>query len=430
MKLAINGGSKVRTKLFPNQNTMDHREREAVDRVFKRGRLSYYRGNYGPGFNGGPEIQALEYEFCGKFNSKHAIACNSATSGLHIAYKAVNFEPCKVYDFGIFDRDWLSIVTPWSMTCSASVPIMFGDDVTFGDIEKDIFCLSLESIKATYQNDKNLPKITTIIPVSLFGQPYDQRINAFAKENGMTVIEDAAQAIGSKYKNKYAGTLGDIGIFSFNFGKHINCGEGGMILTDSDELAMKCRLIMNHAEAVLNDKIPKGMENFSTAIGFNMRMIELQAAIVRVQLEKFDELLEKRLENVKYLQRFLPDIPCIENTTIRKDCTHSYYVLPFLFDSDKCDGIHRDKFIEAVKAELSEREGRDGEGVPIACGYIKPLYRMPFYDVQENIAPNCERLQNDELFLTLLHSPNSTIEDMKDVVSAFEKVWGNRGELK
>lgn len=426
MKLAINGGPKVRTRLFPSQNTMDQREFDAVDRAFKRGRLSCYRGNDGPGFKGGPEIQALENEFCEKFDSKHAIACNSATSGLHIAYKAVKFD---------WNHEILSIVTPWSMTCSASVPMMYNDYILFGDIEKDNFCLSYESIEGAYpriysSNWHQPYRIKTIIPVSLFGQPYDQRINDFAEDKDLIVIEDAAQAIGSKYKNKYAGTLGDIGVFSFNFGKHITCGEGGMILTDNDDLAMKCRLIMNHAEAILNDKIPKGMESFSGAIGFNMRMTELQAAIVRVQLEKFDELLKQRLENVKYLQRFLPDFPCIKNTTVREDCTHSYYVLPFIFNSDKCDGIHRDKFIEAVKAELSEREGRDGEGVPIACGYIKPLYRMPFYDVQKPIAPNCEKLQNESLFLTLLHAPNSTIEDMQDVFSAFEKVWNNRDELK
>ena len=106
------------------------------------------------------------------------------------------------------------------------------------------------------------------------------------------MIEDAAQAIGSTSGVTYAGGIGDIGVFSFNFGKHISCGEGGMIVTDNQELAFRCRLMMNHAEAVINE-LPERMIRAYTIkkhdmVGFNMRMTEFQAAVVRCQLKKFD----------------------------------------------------------------------------------------------------------------------------------------------
>jgi len=104
-------------------------------------------------------------------------------------------------------------------------------------------------------------------------------------------------------------------------------------------------------------------------------------------------------------------------------------VLAYQWDSDKANGLHRDKFIEAVKAELQPRTDREGEGIPIGCGYIAPLYKMPLFNYT-NLCPICEDLSYNKLFLTLYHAPNSTIEDMEDVGDAFEKVWENRKELQ
>lgn len=419
MRLAINGGIPVRSKRFPNQNTMGIEEKEAVLRVLETGRLSGYRANKGPHFRGGPEVQKLEEAFCEKFGASHAIACNSATSGLFIAYYAVK----SLMKFNRISHS-KTYVTPWSMTCSATIPTWFNDDPVFCDIEKDYFCIDYE----TYRKKIGVLGGTSIaIAVSLFGQPYDQAINHI---DGY-VIEDAAQAIGSYYMNEYkeyAGTIGDIGVFSLNFGKHITNGESGIILTDNDDLAIRCRLIMNHAESVINDD-PNIIKDHSL-VGLNLRTTELQAAVGRVQLSKFDSLLIKRIRNVNYLQQRLKDIPPISNVKERPGTVHSFYVLPFLYDNKKADGVHRDVFINAVKAELPERKGRDGEGTPISCGYIKPLYRLPLFNIQKSICPNVETLWRDDLFLTLIHSPNSTIEDMKDVADAFEKVYNNLDELK
>lgn len=419
-KLAIFGGTPVRENLFPNQNTYDHEEMQAVERVMKEGRLSGYRANAGDHFYGGPEVQALENEWAIKFNTKHAIACNSATSGLFIACGAIDIKNKEI------------IVSPFTMTCSATMPLAWGGIPIFADVEKDYFCIDADCIEKLIT-----PKTKAIIPVSIFGQSYSWEINKIAKKHRLIIIEDACQAIGSFMYGKDApdknetlatGTLGDIGIFSLNFGKHITAGEMGVIVTDNDELAMKCRLLMNHGEAVQND-LPERDILYPKLFGFNLRTTEICAAIARVQLRKFDDLLKQRMANVEYLNKALENIPAITSAKIRDNCTHSYYVQAFKYQDNT---LHRDKYINAVKAELTPRIGRDGEGVPIGCGYIRPINEMPVF---ESRGYNCnlpvvEKLYNEKLFLTLYHAPNSTISDMKDVAEAFQKVWEYRKELK
>lgn len=440
-KLALFGGPKVREHLFPSQNTYGPEEMEAVNRVMVEGRLSHYRGNWGPQFYGGPEIKALEKEWSKRFHVRNAICCNSATSGLFIALGALGTRP----------GDEI-IVTPWSMTCSATMPLAWGATPVFADVEKNYFCLDPKSVE-----ERITERTKVIIVVSLFGQPYDPKINEIARKHNIKIIEDAAQAVGSTFLSPggyigysedgkispayiYAGTLGDIGVYSFNYGKHLTCGEGGMIVTDNDDIAFRCRLIMNHAESVINDHqdAAAGQEVFGmdhlrsiqyrTMFGFNLRMTEIQAAIIRAQLTKFDTLLTQRLGNVIFLESALDEIPAIQRPSTRLNCTHTYYVLPFFWDREKADGLHRDEYIKAVKAELVPRADRDEEGVQIGCGYIKPIHLMPLFD-SSLCFPNVEALWKTRLFLTLYHAPNSTIEDMKSVAEAFHKVWDNKEEL-
>ncbi len=425
-QLAINGGPKVRTELFPSQDTFDWHEYNAVTKTMYDGRLSSYRANWTKDFYGGPKIKELEKAWSNKFGSKYSIAVNSATSGLIAACGAIGLQPGDEV-----------IVTPWSMTCSATASMIFGALPVFADIEEDYFCLDINDVIR-----KITPKTKAIIVVSLFGQPYDQRINAIAKNNGIYVIEDAAQAPGAMYKDKYTGTLADIGVFSFNYGKHINAGEGGIITTNDQHLSLRCRLFMNHGEAVANDFPSKSPHWQADIVGFNFRMTELTAAIVIEQLKKFDDLLKKRLRNVSYLSDLLKEIESIHITNEGRwgsytDPPHTFYVLPYIWQYPK---LHRDKYIEAVKAELIPRKDRDTEGVPIGCGYIKPIYLMPLFQSQthwalkngyypKNLCPVAEDLWKNKLFLTLLHAPNSTIEDMDDVGKAFLKVWENKNEL-
>lgn len=436
-KLAISGGPKVRTRLFPNQDTFTTEEKDAVLRVFANGRPSGYRANKGFHFYGGTEVQAFEKEFAETicFDLDHvAIACNSATSGLFIA--------CAAIDLKQGDE---VIVTPYSMTCSATIPAWFGAKPIFADVEAEYFCIDPNSIA-----DKITKKTKAIIAVDLFGQPCNysaiKQIIRYAEArygHKIYLVTDTAQAPGASYtavnfkgeaeKAQPAGAIGDLGVFSFNFGKHMTCGEGGMILVSDPELAMRCRLIMNHAESVVNDHKEDNffIKTYKDLLGLNLRMTEFQAAIAREQLKKLNSNINTRIHNVNFLNKMLSEIPVIKLAQIREHCKHSYYVSAYLWDEDSA-GIHRDEFIEAVSAELMPREGRDGEGVQIGCGYIRPINLMPWNKNKVDHLPVVEDLWKNRLFLTLYHAPNSGIPDMHDVGEAFLKVWrhwDNNGSL-
>jgi dTDP-4-amino-4,6-dideoxygalactose transaminase len=431
MKLAVNGGTPVRTALFPAYNNIGNEEKKAVCEVLDSGVLSRFLGCWHDDFYGGPQIQELEKEWAEYFGAKHAISVNSCTSGLYCAVGATGTEP----------GDEI-IVSPYTMSASATAALVYNAIPVFADIEEGCFCLDPDSVRSRITS-----KTRAIIVVDIFGQPYDAgEINKIAKEHGLIVIEDTAQAPGALYKGKFAGTLGDIGVYSLNYHKHIHSGEGGIIVTDNDELADRMRLIRNHAEAVVADK---GTKNLVNMIGFNYRMTEMEAAVARCQLRKLDGLLKQRQKNCAYLTEKISDIPAIKTPEIRDGAVHAFYVYPSRFIEEKA-GVSREIFIDAVKAELAPCELRESEGVLIGSGYVKPIYLEPMYqnlmaygskgypftmaenkpDYSRGICPVTERMHFKELFAHDLMRPPMNEKDLDDVAEAFHKVWENRKELK
>ncbi|NJD03364.1 MAG: DegT/DnrJ/EryC1/StrS family aminotransferase [Ruminiclostridium sp.] len=431
--LAINGGEKIRSKLFPAYSVIGKEEEEEVIKVIKSGVLSRFLGAWHEDFYGGPQVRALEEEWAGYFGVKHAIAVNSATSGLY----------CAVGAAGIGPGDEV-VVSPYTMSASATAPLVYNAIPVFADIEEDYFCLNPESIER-----KITERTKAIIAVDLFGQPYDAAAkNALARKHNLLVIEDTAQAPGAKYKGKYAGTLGDMGVFSLNYHKHIHCGEGGIVATDYDELADKIRLIRNHAEAVVEKK---GFDSLVNMVGFNYRMTEIEAAIARQQLKKLDGLLKKRLENVDFLTAELSKIPALEPVKTRSGAKHAFYVHPVKYRSLDT-GVSRNRFVDAVKAELMPTELREAEGVNIGSGYVRPLYLQPLFqrqtaygnngcpfkcrnyegsvDYSKADCPVCEDMHYNTLLTHELMRPPISKEDLNDVVNAFKKVWENINELE
>lgn len=428
-KLAVNGGEKIRTELFPAYRVIGEEEEKAAVEVIRSGILSKYLGCWADDFYGGPQIRALEKEWAQYYGVKHAVAVNSATSALYCAAGALGLNPGDEV-----------IVSPYTMSASATAPLIYNAIPVFADIEEEYFCLDAQSIEAHITD-----KTKAIIVVDIFGQPYDaDKINEIAKRHGLKVIEDTAQAPGAVYKGKYAGTLGDIGIYSLNYHKHIHCGEGGIAVTNDDELADRMRLIRNHAEAVVE---AKGVFNLNNMIGFNLRMTEVEAAIAREQLKKLAGLLEERRNNVAYLENKLKALPCITFPKTREECVHSYYVHPIKYISELMGGITRETFVQAVKAELMPIELRETEGVSIGCGYVKPLYLQPVYqrkqaygdgsypwgnnqgNYEKGLCPICEKMHFEALITHELMRPFMTKKDLDDVVAAFCKVYEYREEL-
>lgn len=364
-------------------------EREAVLRVMDSGILSGYKGNFSEDFYGGPEIKALEKEWAEYFGVKHAIACNSATSGLWMACAAIglqqNFNNIKDklnvnYQNGYepeYEPDEI-IVSPYSMTCSASIPLHFGAKPVFADIEEDYYCLDPKSV------EEHITEHTkAIIVVDLFGQPYNaDAINEIAERKGkeyghkIYVIEDAAQAAGAKYKGKYAGTLGDIGVYSLNVHKPIQCGEGGIVVTDDDELAYKLRLSMNHSEAVINDYCRQNnvttlewvfLLNTVNLIGVNLRMTELSAAIAREQLKKLAGIVKIQQEHAKYF-----------DISVRPECEHSYY--RYAWQGNKTTAKFMDK----------------NSNFNVKSHYITPLFKLPLFKslgYNQEQCPTCQKIE-------------------------------------
>jgi perosamine synthetase len=432
-KLAINGGKKVREKLFPAYNYIDHNEITAVTNVLKSGKLSQFIGCWDPDFFGGKQVREMEEHYASYFGAKHAVAVNSNTSGLI----------CAVGAAGIGPGDEV-IVSPYTMSASAASILVFNGVPVFADIEPDFFCLDPKSVEA-----KITPYTKAIVVVDIFGQAYNaDAIRKIAKKHNLIIIEDNAQAPGALCNGKYAGTLGDMGVFSLNYHKHIHTGEGGVVLTDNDDLADRMRLIRNHAEVVIEDK---GNTNLNNMLGFNFRMTEIEAAIAKEQLKKLKGLIGPRMENCKYISDQITKLPMITDPGVREGCTHVYYQQAFLFDPQKA-GIARNKFIAAVAAELAPTTLKETEGVQLGSGYVKPIYLQPLYQKKQvygnshfpweppyykgnvsydkGICPVVESLHYETLFTNELMHPPFTKDDLNDVVNAFYKVAENINELK
>lgn len=430
--LAINGGPKVRDRKFPSFITIGEEEQAAVKRVLNSGCLSRFLACWHEDFFGGPEVRTLEAEWASHFHVKHAIAVNSATSGLY----------CAVGAAGIGPGDEV-IVSPYTMSASAVAPMVYNSIPVFADIEPDCFCLDPSSVEARITKNTK-----AIIVVDIFGLPYDAtRINAIARKHNLVVIEDCAQAPEAKLNGKFAGTLGDIGVFSLNYHKHIQSGEGGIVVTDSDELADRVRLIRNHAEAVVEEK---GNTSLVNMLGFNYRMTEIEAAIARAQLKKLSKIVKIKQKNVNYFEEKIDSLPCVELPKVRSESEHVYYLHPLKFKPTVA-GFHRDRFVDAVKAELSPIELRETEGVKIGSGYVKPIYLQPIFQNRiaygtagcpwtcerykknvsyaKGLCPNAEDMYNYILITHEFIHPQMNKADIDDVVSAFMKVWKHRGEL-
>lgn len=422
MKLAINGGKPIVDNTFLSNKAFYQKDEiiKEMDSLLESTMMSCYRGSVGKAFWGGYWVNKVEKQMEDELNMPDSVlAVNSCTSALMVACGAIGLKPGDEV-----------IVTPYSMSCSATAPMFYGATPVFADIEPEYFCLDPKSIK-----EKITENTKAIIIVDLFGQPYDtEAIGRIADEHDLWIIEDAAQAIGSYCHDGKAGSFGDISCFSFTQGKHLSCGEGGFVVTKNPELYEKCALLRNHSDAVISSSSALTNKykdtDFVKLPGHNLRMTEMQALILSYQLDYLEDEIENRRTIV---EKFREEIK-LDGITFCKErgkYNHSYYVLAGQYD-ETIVGIPRDKFLEAVRAELvtSADYAMRNIGVPIWGGYIRPLYYMPiFADRNIQPLPVVEHLYNKELFITLLQGLQLKYFEIKWIVEAFNKVYENRSEL-
>jgi len=421
--LAILGGPKTIKKPIDRYNSIGIEEIEAAKSVVESGVLSKFLGCWDDDFYGGTKVQQFERECEAYFNVKHAITVNSWTSGLVAAVGAIGIEP----------GDEI-IVTPWTMCASATAILHWNAIPIFADIESETFCLDLASVE-----DNITSKTKAIMSVDIFGHSADMDgLTSLAQKHNLKIISDTAQAPGAFYHGKYAGTLADIGGYSLNYHKHIHTGEGGILVTNDDELADRMRLIRNHAEAVVEDK---GVTRLNNMIGHNFRLGEIECAIGIEQLKKLKELVTTRQRAAERLAEGLKDLTGLRLPIINDDCTHVYYVFPLIVNVDKL-GVSRDLIIRALEAE-----GVSGLISGYANIHLLPMYQKKIAygshgfpwtlrEVRQNInyakgiCPVAEKLHEKTFIGLEMCLYEMSDNDISLVISAFIKVWNNVDSLK
>ena len=422
-KLAIYGGDKIIIKSFERYNSIGIEEINAAKSVVESGILSQFLGCWDDDFYGGPKVQEFERNCEVYFGVKHAITVNSWTSGLVAAVGAIGVEP----------GDEI-IVTPWTMCASATAILHWNAIPVFSDIEPETFCLDIDSVEANITS-----KTKAIMAVDIFGHSADMdALKSIAKNHNLKIISDTAQSPGAFYHGEYAGTLADIGGYSLNYHKHIHTGEGGILVTNDDELADRMRLIRNHAEAVVGDK---GVDNLNNMLGHNFRLGEIECAIGIEQLKKLSTLVLMRQKAAERLTQGLSNLHGLRLPTVKEGCTHAFYGYGMVLDIDLL-GVPRELLVKALEAE----------GVTGVGGGYANIHRLPMYQkkiaygshgfpwtfkdsrndisYKKGICPNAEEL-HDKTFIGF----EICIYELSDVdidliVSSFKKVWRNIRELR
>lgn len=442
-ELAILGGHSVRTKPFLSPVVVDENEWNCVKQVFESREFSRFMGSPSGdmaktltmasqeaetlegqyfSFLGGRMVRKFESDFAKKFDIPYAISVNSATSGLSAALGAA----------GIGPGDEV-ITTCLSFNATALSILLFNSIPVFVDVSEENFCISPDEIEKAIT-----PKTKAILVVHLLGYAADMdSIMDIAERRNLIVIEDCAQSPGTKYKGRNVGTIGDMGIFSFQETKNMMTGEGGMIITSNPEFAKKARLIRNHGESVPDDTWDD--ESLVNLVGMNFRMTELTAALGVAQLDKLDRNNMVRSENANYLAEQLEGLSGLKNCGFKDE--EVPHIFPLLYDENET-GVNRVKILAALRAE----------GIPVGSGYLRLMYENPVFlrkvaygtgqcpwschlygrprEYSRGDCPKAERLIK-ERFIWFYHinRPN-TLEDMEDVVKAFKKVFCSLEKLK
>ena len=424
-KLALYGGTPVRIKPFPSTITTGAEEVEAAIRVIRSGLLSGFVGSPSPEFLGGPSVRAFEGAWASQVNVKHGVSCNSATSALVMAIGAA----------GVGPGDEV-IVSPYTMSATATAVLFYGGIPVFADIEPNYFCLDPKSVES-----KITRRTKVILTTDIHGQSSNMdALNLIAKKHDLKVIVDCAQSPGATINGKASGTDCDIGIFSFNRHKNLQCGEGGIAVTNDDEMALRMRLIRNHGENLVESDGFKPL-SLANMIGHNFRMTEIEAAIAHEQVKKIDILNSYRLHLVQILEARLSKIPFLQMPAVRPGATHVYYMHIMLFD-EEIAGVTRSRFLEAVRAE----------GIPIWGGYMRPLYMLPMFqkkmalgergfpfvgphydghiDYAHGLCPVAEDLYMNRTIVNPFVYPPLDQKDISDIIDGIQKVTSNINDLK
>lgn len=394
-RLAIHGGTPLRTRPWPAWPVWDEREVEAVAAVVRSGRWFSRDGD---------RVQTFARRFAEYHQARFAVPCTNGTHALEIALRAA----------GVQAGDEV-IVPPYTFIATASAVVQVNAVPIFADIDPDTYNLDPRAAEAAITD-----RTRAIIAVHIGGCPAD--MDAFtdlARRRGLKLIEDAAQAHGAEWRGRKIGALGDAGTFSFQASKNLNAGEGGVVLTDRKEVYDRAWSLADVG------RVREGAWYQHEIISGNYRMTEWQGAILLEQMERLEEQTRWRNENGLYLATKLAKIEGIR--PLKRDervTSHAYHLFIFRYDPSAFGGLSRADFIAALNAE----------GVPCSAGYT-PLYSQgafrvdpathPFAaqrDYRAMVCPVAERVCAEEAVWLYQNLLLGTRADMDEIAAAVRKI--------
>ncbi len=311
-------------------------EAQAVLEVMRKGPLTNALGQ-------GPKVLEFERNYAKFAGVKHAVAVNTGTAALHAAILAVGIKPGDEV-----------IVPSFTFVATAESVVLAGAKPVFADIDPETYTLSpLDAQKAITKKTK------AILPVDLYGYSADMKpLREIADKHDLAIVEDAAQAHGTTYAGKPAGSFADAACWSLYASKNMTTGEGGMVTTDDDEIDERLRLIRNHGEKA---------KYASLMLGSNYRMPELEAAIGVVQLGKLPSFVAKRRQNAQQLSKMLEKSKRLKLPSESESQQHSWY----LYTVKLKDGTQEER--NMILQELKHKE------ISAEAYYVNPVHTMPFY---------------------------------------------------
>lgn len=361
-----------------SQISIGAKEIEAVKKVLKSGMIAQ-----------GPAAAQFEKKFADFCGTKYAVAVNSGTAALH----------CALYAAGVKKGDEV-VTTPFTFIATANSILMQGAKPVFADIDPEDCNIDPSKIE-----EKITAKTKAILPVDLYGNPYKAKaVGAIAGKYGLKVIEDACQAHGAEFGGKKAGSLGDAGCFSFYATKNMATGEGGMVTTDSEDLAEAVKMFRHHGQSAKTN-----YQYYD--LGFNYRMTDISAAIGLEQLKKIDKLNKKRMENAAILSEGLSRVKGLAVPVPGSRAKHVFHQYTVRVTEEfKCS---REELIGFLKEK----------GVESRVFYPDPLHLFPHISkigYKKGDFPVAEKTSKE--VLSLPANPFVSRKDLKLIIKTIKEI--------
>ena len=351
---------------------------------------------------GGPKVQAFEEAFRETTGAAHAVALSSCTAGLHLALLAA----------GVGPGDEV-ITTPLTFAATVNVILHVGATPVLADVREDDYNIDPEQVER-----RITPRTKALLPVHYAGLPCRMdELLALARRHGLRTIEDAAHALGARYRDRPIGALSDASVFSFYPIKNITTGQGGMLTTDDGELAERVRLLSLHglSKTAWDRYSERGSWAYQVlAPGFNYSMTDIQAAIGIHQLARLEAIQARRTHLAHRYDELLADLPELIRPPVRDDAVHAWHLYPIRLDLERLR-IGRDEFIEALR----ER------GIGTTVNFI-PIHFHPYFRETLGLCPGDYPVTEAIFagFVSLPLYPRMVDADVERVAGAIHDIIG------